>query len=70
MLRTIRADDIVPVGDESSAHEGSLAHGANEAVIVPVPFLKRDEPGAANAFRFEKETIKVIKNVFAMMALN
>ena len=33
---------------EAFAHHAGLAAGADEAVVVPVPVLERDEPGATN----------------------
>lgn len=42
------ADDVLGVRDEAPSDEGGLARGADEAVVVPVSVLERDEPGAAN----------------------
>ena len=49
LLGTLGAEDVGAVGDEALAHQGALAHGADEAVVVPVAVFKRDEPCAANA---------------------
>lgn len=44
------ADDVLGVRDEAPSDEGGLARGADEAVVVPVSVLERDEPGAANTY--------------------
>ncbi len=49
LLRALRADDVLRVGDEPFSHERRLAGRAAEAVVVPVPALERDEAGAADA---------------------
>jgi len=49
LLGALRAQDIGAVGDEALAHERALAHGADEAVVVPVAVLERDEASAADA---------------------
>ena len=46
VLRTLRADDVLSVGDEPLARHGLLAQGADEALRVPVPTLKGYEPCA------------------------
>lgn len=49
LLRALRTDDVLRVGDEPLSHERRLAGRAAEAVVVPVPALERDEAGAADA---------------------
>lgn len=49
LLGAIGAKDVCPVGDEALAHQGALAHGTDEAIIVPVPIFEGDEAGATNA---------------------
>jgi hypothetical protein len=51
LLRALRTDDVLRVGDESLSHERRLAGRAAEAVVVPVPALERDEAGAADAWK-------------------
>lgn len=41
-------DDVLSVGDEALADQRGLALRADEAVVVPVAVLERDEAGAAN----------------------
>lgn len=49
LLGALGADDVGSVGDEALAHQGGLALRADEAVVVPVAVLERDEAGAADA---------------------
>lgn len=49
LLGAVGAEDVCPVGNEALAHQGALAHGTDEAVIVPVPVFEGDEAGATNA---------------------
>jgi len=49
LLGALRADDVLAVRDEPLAHHAGLAAGADEAVVVPVPALEGDEPGAADS---------------------
>ena len=49
LLGALWADDVLAVRDEALAHHAALAARADEAVVVPVPALERDEPGAADA---------------------
>ena len=49
LLGALWADDVLSVRDEPLTHHTALARGADEAVVVPVPALERDEPGAADA---------------------
>jgi len=48
LLGALGAQDVGTVGDEAFAHQGVLAHGADEAVVVPMSVLERDEAGAAD----------------------
>jgi hypothetical protein len=50
LLGALGAQNVLAVGDEALADEAALAHGADEAVVVPVPVLERDVPGPADAF--------------------
>lgn len=49
LLGAFRADDVFGVGDESSADQRRLARGADEAIVVPVAVLERNESGAADS---------------------
>lgn len=49
LLRALGADDVLCVGDKAFAHERGLAMRADEAVVVPVAVLERDEASAADA---------------------
>jgi len=49
LLRALGADDVVSISDEAPADQGSLAGGADEAVVVPVAVLEGDEAGPTNA---------------------
>lgn len=49
LLGALRADDVLAVRDEPLAHHAGLAAGADEAVVVPVPALEGDEPGAPDS---------------------
>ncbi len=46
LLCAVRADDVLPVRDESLPCHRHLAQGADEAVGVPVATLEADEPGS------------------------
>lgn len=48
-LGALGADDVVAVGDEATSDQRGLAARADEAIIMPVPILERDEASAANA---------------------
>lgn len=48
LLGALGAQDVGTVGDEAFAHQGGLAHGADEAVVVPMSVLERNEAGAAD----------------------
>lgn len=41
--------DVGSVGDEALANQGVGAHGADEAVVVPVAVLERDEARSADS---------------------
>lgn len=43
------AENLRTVGDEALAHQRVVAHGADEAVVVPVSVFERDEAGSANS---------------------
>lgn len=49
LFGALGADDVLSVGDEALAHQRGLALRADEAVVVPVAVLERDEAGAADA---------------------
>lgn len=47
--RALRTEHVGSVGDETLADQGVIAHGADEAVVVPVTILERYEARSANA---------------------
>jgi len=49
LLGALGADDVLPVRDEALPHHAGLAGRADEAVVVPVAALERDEPGASDS---------------------
>lgn len=49
LFSTLRTNNILPVCYEALANHGALAGRADEAIIMPVSALKRNEPGATNA---------------------
>lgn len=49
LLGTLRTDDILLVGDEATADQRRFAHGADEAIVVPVTVFERDETGTADS---------------------
>jgi len=49
LLGTLRADDVLPVSNEPLADHATLAGRTDEAVIVPVATLKRNETGSADS---------------------
>ena len=51
LLGALWADDVLAVRDEALPDHAGLAGAAGEAVVVPVPALKRNEAGAANTCR-------------------
>lgn len=48
LLGALGADYVGAVGDEALADQGGLALRADEAIVVPVAVLERDEAGAAD----------------------
>lgn len=50
LLRALGTDDVGAVGDEALADQRRLALRADEAVVVPVTVLERDEASAADAY--------------------
>lgn len=48
LLGALRADDVLPVGDEALAYHAGLARPASEAVVVPMAALEGDESGTAD----------------------
>lgn len=48
LLGALRADDVLPIGDESLTDHAGLACPASEAVIVPMATFERDESGTAD----------------------
>lgn len=60
LFGALGADDVLSVGDEALAHEGGLALRADEAVVVPVAVLERDEAGAADAWNNTSKQNKCI----------
>jgi len=49
LLGALRADDVLPVCDETLPHHAGLAGGADEAIVVPVSTLERDEPRSSDS---------------------
>lgn len=49
LFGAFRADDVFGVRDESSTHQRCLARGADEAIVVPMAVLERDESSAADS---------------------
>lgn len=58
LLGALGADDVVGVRDEAPADQRRLAGRADEAVVVPVAVLERDEAGAADACRTRKQSFE------------
>lgn len=48
LLGAFGTDDVLRVGDETSSDQRRLAHGADEAVVVPVAVFERDETSSAD----------------------
>lgn len=46
---TVRAQDVVPLGEEASPHQGQGALLTVEAVVMPLPFFKGDVLRASQA---------------------
>lgn len=49
MLGAFRTDDVLFVGYETAANQRRFADGADEAIVVPVTVLERDETGTADS---------------------
>jgi len=49
LLGAFGAEDVGAVGDEAFPDEGTLAHGADKAVVMPVAVLEGDESCATNS---------------------
>jgi len=49
LLGALGADDVLPIRDEALTHHAALAGGADEAVVVPVATLERNETGSTNS---------------------
>lgn len=49
LLRAVRTEYVLPLRDEALSDHGDAAGGADEALVVPVAALERDEAGAADA---------------------
>jgi len=49
LLGALRADDVLPVCDESLPNHAGLAGAADEAVVVPVSSLEGDESSSTNS---------------------
>jgi len=48
LLCTVRTQNVALVSNESLANKRASAHGTDEAIVVPVSILERDEPSAAD----------------------
>lgn len=49
LLGAFRTDDVLFVGNETAADQWRFADGADEAIVVPVTVLERDEAGTADS---------------------
>lgn len=49
LLGALGANDVLLVGDESTSDQRRFTDGADEAVVVPVAVLERDETGTADS---------------------
>lgn len=63
LLGAFRADDVFGIGDEASTHQRCLASGADEAIVVPMAVLERDESSAADSCE-RHEKIRNINKYF------
>ena len=74
LLGALWADDVLAVRDEALAHHAALAARADEAVVVPVPALERDEPGAADAcfakLSFQNMYVHSFNTAFQIFSVN
>ena len=67
----LRANDVVAVGDESFPNHRSVASRADEARVVPIPALERDETGTTNAFlQWQFNQIGISFNFFTTTSLD
>lgn len=48
-LGAFGTNNFLLVGDEAATYKGSRARSANEAIVVPMPVLERNETSAADA---------------------
>lgn len=49
LLGAFRADDVLFVGNETTADQRRFADSADETIVVPVTVLERDETGTADS---------------------
>lgn len=56
LLSALRAENVLRVRDEAFADERVAALRADEAVVVPVAVLERNEAGAAYAYKLFKKS--------------
>lgn len=49
LLGALGTDDVLLVGDETAPDQRRFAHGTDEAIVVPVAILERDEARTTNA---------------------
>lgn len=49
LLGALGTDDVLLVGDETAPNQRRFAHGTDEAIVVPVAILERDEARTTNA---------------------
>lgn len=49
LLGAFRTDDVLFVGNETATNQRRFADGADEAIVVPVTVLERDETGTADS---------------------
>jgi hypothetical protein len=49
LFRTIGAEDVRPICNKAFPHQAGSTFAADEALVVPVSILERDELGAADA---------------------
>ena len=48
---THRAEDVITISEEAAANQGRVTFVAQEAVTMPVTFLKRDELRASQTWK-------------------
>ena len=49
LFGALGTDDVVSVGDEATTYERGVASSADEAIVVPVPVLERNEARTADS---------------------